>query len=240
MPQTTHKWHLPYSQTVPPTRLYKLNFTNNEMENQMLRKMILIAAIALVPLLSPAANAGREAKLVEENLQQAFNGESNAHAKYLAYAEKADGEGYGQVASLFRAAAKAEDIHASNHAAVLKKMGITPVAKIELPEIKATAENLKAAIAGESYERDKMYPEFIGNAKTAKNTDAVRTLVLARNAETEHAKLYADSLAKLTSLKGSGKMNYYVCSVCGYTAPSLPAKKCPSSFSPLDKFIVIN
>ena len=61
-----------------------------------------------------------------DNLQAGFNGESNAHSRYLAFAEKADQEGYGEVASLFRAAAKAEEVHATNHAAVIKKMGGTP------------------------------------------------------------------------------------------------------------------
>ncbi|MHB8303849.1 MAG: rubrerythrin family protein [Acidobacteriaceae bacterium] len=97
-------------------------------------------------------------------MQAAFNGESNAHVRYLAFAKQADGEGYGEAASLFRAAARAEEVHASNHAAVIKEMGATPKATIESPEVKSTRENLEAAIKGETYERDIMYPAFLKQA----------------------------------------------------------------------------
>ncbi|HEX7334620.1 MAG TPA: rubrerythrin family protein, partial [Pyrinomonadaceae bacterium] len=80
-----------------------------------------------------------------DNLQTAFNGESNAKARYLAFAQKAEAEGYGKVASLFRAAARAEDIHANNHAEVIRKLGATPTADVKTPEVKSTAENLQAA-----------------------------------------------------------------------------------------------
>ena len=108
-----------------------------------------------------------------ENLQTAFDGESNANAKYLAFAKKADDEGYTKVASLFRAAARAEEIHMGNHAQVIKKMGGTPKADVKPAEIKTTAENLKGAIEGETYERDKMYTDFIAEARSNGNTDAL-------------------------------------------------------------------
>ncbi len=95
------------------------------------------------------ANAGKTL----ENLQAAFNGESNAHAKYLAYANKADEEGYLKVATLFRAAAYAEEVHLNNHAKVIKGMGASPKAEIKLPEIHSTAQNLADAIKGETYEQ---------------------------------------------------------------------------------------
>src|SRR3974390_2910976 len=84
-----------------------------------------------------------------ENMQAAYNGESNAHARYLAFAKQADSEGYGQVASLFRAAARAENIHATNHAAVIQVLGAVPQARVEDPIVKSTSENLEAAIKGE-------------------------------------------------------------------------------------------
>ena len=169
------------------------------------------------------------------NLQAAYNGESNAHARYLAFAEKANGEGYAQVASLFRAAARAEEIHASNHAVVIKKMGGTPKADVKKPEIKTTAENVKAAVAGESYERDTMYPEFIKEAKAAKNPDAIRTFNFAISAEAEHAKLYQGSLDSLASLKGNEAKDYFVCKVCGYTVSKVDFEKCPTCFSSADR-----
>lgn len=100
-----------------------------------------------------------------ENLQAAYNGESNAHAKYAAFAKKAEEEGYGAVASLFRAASRAEKIHAENHAEVIRSLGAEPVADVKTPEVKTTAENLKAAIAGETFERDVMYPAYLQIAR---------------------------------------------------------------------------
>ncbi len=160
-----------------------------------------------------------------ENLQAAFNGESNASNKYLAFAKKADAEGYGPVASLFRAASKAEEIHADNHAAVIRMLGAEPKADIQAPEVESTQENLKAAIAGETCEFETMYPEFIAEAKAAKNSDALRTFNFAIKTEVEHARLYTGALNKLQTLKGGAKQ-YFVCKVCGYTVESLNFLRC--------------
>lgn len=174
-----------------------------------------------------------------ENLQAAFNGESNAHAKYLVFAKKAEEEGMTPVASLFRAAAKAEEIHAANHKKVIESMGGRAEATIEKPEVKSTKENLAAAIAGESYERDVMYVEFLKVAKADRNRQAVRTLNLAKIAEAEHAKLYQEALDNLDSWKGDAN-TFYVCTVCGYTTTAPSLDKCPSCFSPKEKFIKVS
>lgn len=174
------------------------------------------------------------------NLQAAFNGESNAHARYIEFAKKADAEGYGEIGSIFRAAAKAEEVHAANHAAVIKKMGATPEAKIETPAVKSTRENLEAAIKGETYERDKMYPEFIQQAKAARNTDALRTFNLAKTAEAEHAKIYTEALNNLAKLKGSKNKEYFVCTVCGFTTAKIDFSKCPSCFEPKEKYTSVS
>jgi len=171
-----------------------------------------------------------------DNLQTAFNGESNAHAKYLVYATQADKEGYPEVASLFRAAARAEEIHANNHAVVIKKLGGVPTAKIETPAPKSTKENLQDAIAGESYERDKMYPEFLKEARATGNRDAVQTFNYAKSAEAEHAKLYTAALNNLDNLKGKAGKTYFVCGVCGFTTEKMDFAKCPSCFSPKEKY----
>ncbi len=170
-----------------------------------------------------------------KNLQTAFNGESNAHAKYLAFAVKADEEGYGQAASLFRAAARAEEIHAGNHAKVIRKMGGEPKADIKTPEVKSTRENLEVALKGESYERDTMYPEFIVKAREEGQKDAVRSMNHALSAEVEHAKLYSQALAELDSWK-DGKKVFYVCPVCGYTTIKPDFEKCPSCYTEKEKF----
>jgi rubrerythrin len=170
-----------------------------------------------------------------ENLQTAFNGESNANAKYLAFAKKADEEGYTKVASLYRAAARAEEIHKNNHAEVIKKMGGEPKADIKPADVKTTAENLKGSIEGETYERDKMYPEFLEEARNANNKDAVRTFNLAKTAEAEHAKLYTEALGNLDAWKG-GKTTFFVCPTCGFTSKDANLEKCPVDFTPKEKF----
>lgn len=195
-------------------------------------------AIGVVTLLAFAAGtaAAAPAKTLD-NLMAAFNGESNAKAKYTEFAKKADLEGFAGVAALFRAAATAEETHATRHAEVIKKLGGTPKAEIKLPEIKATADNLKAALEGETYERDKMYPEFITEARAVGNKEALRAFNFAMAAEGEHAKLYADAGANLQSWKAAKA--FYVCPVCGKTVPAVSFEKCPVCFTPGEKFAKI-
>jgi rubrerythrin len=173
-----------------------------------------------------------------ENLMAAFNGESNAHAKYTAFAKKADEEGYAGAAALFRAAAVAEEIHAKGHARVIKKLGGTAVADIHLPDIKTTADNLQVAIAGETYERDVMYPEFIAEAKAAGNDDALRAFTYAIEAEAEHAVLYGDAAANLEAWRAP--RTFYVCPACGKTVSEVDFAKCPVCNASGEKFIAVS
>lgn len=147
----------------------------------------------------------------EQNLMDAFAGESQANRKYLAFAKQADKEGLPQVARLFRAAAEAETIHAHAHLRTLGK-------------IKDTAENLKEAIAGETYEFKKMYPAMIAAAQEESNKAGERSLSYANEVEKVHAALYEKALEKMGSLE---KVDYYVCSVCGYTCEKEPPGTCP-------------
>jgi rubrerythrin len=195
---------------------------------------ILLAFMVAAVALPTSATAATTNTL--ENLQTAYNGESNAHARYLAFAQKADQEQYGEIASLFRAAAKAESVHAANHAAVIKKLGGSADLKLETPVVKSTKENLEAAIKGETYERDTMYPEFLKQARAEGKRQAVRTLNLALMAETEHAKLYSEALNNLANLKNTKAKEYYVCTVCGFTSAKVDYSKCPACFSHKDKF----
>lgn len=188
----------------------------------------LITVFALAPVLGAATTL--------ENLQVAFNGESNAHARYIAYARRADKEGYADVANLFRAAARAEQIHASNHAEVIRAMNAEPRADVTMPEVNSTRENLEAAIKGENDERDRMYPEFLKKARADGNTRAVRTLNLAKTAEGEHSKLFQSALEQLEKSKGAPAAAYYVCPVCGFTARTTGFDKCPSCFTAKERF----
>lgn len=199
----------------------------------MVRCRMFAIAVFVITAFAAGTAVAAPAKTLD-NLMAAFNGESNANAKYLEFAKKAEQEGYAGAASLFRAAAKAESTHAATHAAVITKMGGTPKAEIKLPEIKATADNLKAALEGESYERDKMYPEFIAEAKASANKDALRAFNFAIAAEGEHAKLYAEAGGNLQMWKTA--KTFYVCPVCGKTVLTPVADKCPVCFTPGEKF----
>jgi rubrerythrin len=146
-----------------------------------------------------------------KNLKDAFAGESQANRKYLAFAEKADKEGHKQVARLFRAAAAAETVHAHTHLRVMKGVG-------------STAENLKEAIGGETYEFQSMYPPMIEAAKAEGNAAAERTFTFANAVEKIHADLYQKALDNLASLP---ETDIHVCSVCGYTVEGHAPDICP-------------
>lgn len=182
----------------------------------------------IVSFLLPEAVAIKEstakATSTLDNLQEAFNGESNASHRYMAFAGKADVEGYGQVASLFRAASKAEEFHARNHAEVIRKIGVEPMARIETPVVKSTRENLQAAMDGEIYERDRMYPPFVEEARHSKCPEAVRTFNYALKTEAEHARLFGEALKNMERMQK--KTTYYVCTVCGYTVQTINFLKC--------------
>jgi rubrerythrin len=147
----------------------------------------------------------------EKNLQEAFAGESQANRKYLAFAQKAEQEGYKQIAKLFRAAADAETVHAHNHLRLLSGA-------------KSTKENLGTAISGETYEFQKMYPRMIEDAKAEDKKGAVLSFNYANEVEKIHADLYKNALENLGR---NPEVDYYVCQVCGNTVEGEPPDKCP-------------
>ena len=147
----------------------------------------------------------------EQHLRDAFAGESQANRKYLAFADKAEKEGYPQAAKLFRAAAAAETVHAHAH---LRALG----------EVGNTADNLKVAVDGETHEFKNMYPEMIADAKEEGNKTAERSFVYANEVEQVHAKLYQNAIDNLDSLE---EVDYHVCSVCGMTVENEVPDSCP-------------
>jgi rubrerythrin len=148
----------------------------------------------------------------ERFLKDAFAGESQANRKYLAFAAKADQEGFPQVARLFRAAAEAETIHAHNHLRALNG-------------IRSTKENLQEAINGETHEFKTMYPEMIEAAKAEAQKVAERSFSYANSVEKVHAELYQKLLDGLA--KSQENYSYYVCPICGYTAEKQAPGTCP-------------
>jgi rubrerythrin len=173
-----------------------------------------------------------------QHLQTAYDGESNARIRYRLYAVQADMDGYRDVASLFRAAAHAEQIHAEAHAKVIRSLGAEPQRKVLPVQVHDTATNLADAIKGEEYERDVMYPEFVAEAKASGHKTAARSFANALAAEAEHAKLYRAALASLKV--GQGEVQYFVCPVCGYTTSDIKMVKCAICSNPREKFDVIS
>ena len=147
----------------------------------------------------------------ENNLLEAFAGESQANRRYLAFAKQAEKEGYTQAAKLFRAAAEAETVHAHAH---LRALG----------GVKSTAENLKEAISGETHEFTEMYPAMIDNAIEDGSKAAERSFTYANKVEKVHAALYQKASDNLDTLE---EVDYYVCSVCGFTCENEPPDTCP-------------
>jgi rubrerythrin len=148
----------------------------------------------------------------EDALKEAFAGESQANRTYLAFAVKADQEGYPQAARLFRAAAEAETVHAHNHLKALNK-------------IFSTRENLQAAVDGESHEFKSMYPAMIEAAKAEGNKAAERSFHYANEVEKIHATLYQEALDHLANSQET--YPYFVCPVCGYTVGKEAPETCP-------------
>lgn len=169
-----------------------------------------------------------------KNLLAAFEGESNAAVRYTAFSKKAEEEGYLRVAVLFKAAARAEQIHAASHAKVIAQMNAAPEAKIAEPAVGTTAENLAAAKQGEEYERDVMYPEFIGEAEASGASGALRSFRLAREAEAVHAALYGHALENLETQREAAI--FYVCPFCGEVTDDPSLHTCPICNAPKAKF----
>jgi len=158
-----------------------------------------------------------------DNLQEAFAGESQANRKYLAFAKKADAEGFAQVARLFRAAAAAETVHAHAH---LRVMG----------GIKATAENLQEAVDGEGHEFQKMYPAFVSQAQAEGNKPAEISFRNAMAVEEIHHGLYSEAASAVKEGHDLPEAGIFVCQVCGNTVLGEPSGKCPVCGAPAERF----
>ena len=156
------------------------------------------------------ANESPVADKVLQSLQTAFNAENNAKARYLAFAIRADQEGYGNIATLFRAAAKAEEFHARNFSQRIGRLGGTQQVKTDMPTVNSTKENLEAAIQTETYESDMMYPEFRRVAQGLYQMYDLRTINFAYNGEVSHLTLFR-AMNNLETMGGAHK-TYWVCS----------------------------
>lgn len=162
-----------------------------------------------------------------DNLKEAFAGESQANRMYLAFARKAEKDGYSQVAKLFRAAAEAETVHAHAH---FRVMG----------GIKDTEENLKTAIKGEGFEFQQMYPKFLVQAEQEQNKPAIKSFKNALLVEEIHHGLYNEALGAVSAGVDLPETKIFVCAVCGNTVKHQAPDKCPICRATKDKFMDID
>ena len=173
------------------------------------------------------------------NLSAAFAGESQAHLRYMVYAEMAEREGRSNVARLFRAASHSEQIHAANHQTVLEKMGQKPDPVKPEVTVKNTIENLEDAIKGETHEMLTMYPEFIATAKAEEAAPATKSLRWAMETEKKHQVMYQNALTALNSKKADAlPKTYWVCPKCGNTYnQAKPEASCSFCSTKSDKYL---
>ncbi len=163
-------------------------------------------------------------KMTEANLKDAFAGESQAHMRYLIFAEVADGENRPNLARLFRAVAYAEQVHATNH---LRELGL----------VRTSPDNLQEAIAGETFEVDEMYPAYHAVAKLQEETGAMRSTRYALEAERIHAAMYEKARSVAAEGKDVTLAEVRICSVCGHTAEGEAPENCPVCRAPRTKFV---
>lgn len=163
-------------------------------------------------------------KMSEQSIKESFAGESQAHVKYLAFAETAEREGYPIIARLFRAASYAEQVHATAHLRVLNGVG-------------STAENVGAALAGETFEVEEMYPAYEAVAQVQAESRALRSIQRALDAEKVHAALYARAQQALQASRDTEMGPVVVCGACGYTAEGEAPDNCPLCGAKKERFV---
>jgi rubrerythrin len=150
----------------------------------------------------------------EKNLKDAFAGESQAHLKYMVFADLAERDGLANVARLFRAASFSEQMHAENHLRALGGIG-------------KTQQNLEAALGGETFEITEMYPGYMEVAREEDETRALRSMNHANEAEKVHARLYAQAKESAAAGEDMALPRVWVCGVCGYTMEGEAPERCP-------------
>lgn len=192
-----------------------------------------MSATYLVPNVEPTVG----------NLLAAYQGELNARARYLAFAGRAEEDGFSGIASLFRAAARAEQIHAHNQARVLRQLGAEARAELTACPVHDTLENLKTALSGEKYEIEAMYPAFIEQAQSTINSNAARCFEWSLEAEKGHARLCSEALDlcesnQIESWIGRAR-DFFVCPVCACTSEHRTAENCGICQYPADRLETI-
>jgi len=187
--------------------------------------MVFVLTAALVNGKVTISRGGKKMiHMTEENLKVAFAGESQAHMRYLIFSEKAKREGYPNIARLFKAIAFAEQVHATNHYR-------------ELEGINASPQNLQAAIDGETWEVEEMYPAYLAVAQLQEEKGAQRSMGYALEAEKIHAAIYTEAKEATKAGKDMEIGAVYICSVCGHTVEGDPPERCPVCNAKREKYV---
>ncbi|NVN95746.1 MAG: rubrerythrin family protein [Bacteroidetes bacterium] len=202
-----------------------------------MRNIFLIAFVILIAL--TGCKQSNPVKTIE-NLKAGIKGETTASAKYAAFAQKAREEGFNNIAKLFDASSKSESIHAANHKKVLEDLGNKMDDFKPEFEVKSTAENLQAAIDGETYESTTMYPQFLADAKAEKVENAQKSFTWAFDTEKKHQQFYIKALEALNAnSEKTLPFEYLVCPVCGNTYDKANVdEKCAFCQTSKEKFII--
>lgn len=194
--------------------------------------------IAFITMSTVAALASAASGTTLENLNTAYQEESNAANRYQEYAGKAETENLKQAAKLFRATSASEEIHRKTIERAILKMG-GRVATFKLDEVSqaSTADNLRSAIKGETAESSTIYPEFLATARADNEKSAIRAFNYTLEAERKHAEHFQQALDRIG---GELPITCYLCKDCGLLLTKLPAKKCPVCREGLKEFQIIN
>ena len=148
---------------------------------------------------------------VREGLKRAFDGEAKAVLRLKVFAEKADKEGYPQIAKLFKVIAASEEIHGTRALKTLRDIG-------------STEDNLAASFESEETVAQVAYGRFIKEAEEAGDKAAALYFSQSRDVEETHAKLYKEALSAMAS---DQDRSYFICDVCGYVAEDSVPDICP-------------
>jgi rubrerythrin len=168
-------------------------------------------------------------ELTVKNLLTAFENESNAHARYLAYATTADSEGFHRAARQLRALARSEQIHVDNYAGVIRKLGGDPETQLHKFEVQTTVENLTTALAGVIYAIDSLYPRLLVENRNLASS-AARAFTWALEAKKTHARLLSEEIQQMEAGSAGSltenSSDFYVRSVCGYVSKASLPERC--------------
>jgi rubrerythrin len=171
----------------------------------------------------------KENDLTVQSLITALDSELNAYTKYMAYAARADFDGLHETASLLRAIARSEQIHANNHARLIRRLGGEPETQIRPAEVNATLDNLAAALGDELYEVESMYPRFLTENGLSDNS-AARTYTWALKAEKTHAQLLSEAIKAMKAGNADSSAcvarDFYVRPVCGSVSTTPEPERC--------------